>query len=178
MNAKKLLEKYYTDHQEAFDILLPHSIAVQEKAIDIAEHSGKPDLDISFIKEASLLHDIGVFRTFAPPIGCHGSEHYLKHGIIGREILEHEGYRRHALVCERHIGVGLTREDIIKGRLPLPARDMVPLSDEEKIICISDLFFNKSEPDQQRSLDTVRKKLVKFGKTYLFETWIQDFNVS
>lgn len=177
MNANKLLEKYYINYPEAFTFLLPHSVAVQRKAVEIAEMAGNPNLDIPFIEEAALLHDIGVFRTFAPPIGCYGTEHYLKHGIIGREILETEAYPKHALVCERHIGVGLTRRDILESHMPLPARDMTPVTREEKIICLADLFFNKSEPNQQRPLEMVRHKVKKYGKIDIFEQWIQEFNL-
>ncbi len=46
-----------------------------------------------------------------------------------------EGLERHALVAERHIGLGITREEIIRQQLPLPRRDMLCESLEEKIIC-------------------------------------------
>jgi len=42
-----------------------------------------------------------------------------------------EGYPKHGLVCERHTGTGITLEMIIKNNLPLPHRDMVPVSMEE-----------------------------------------------
>jgi uncharacterized protein len=45
-------------------------------------------------------------------LGCHGDRPYITHGIIGAELLGNEGLPGHALVCERHIGVGLSIEDI------------------------------------------------------------------
>ena len=61
-----------------------------------------------------MLHDIGIFLTHAPQIGCHGDKPYICHGYLGRELLEKEGFPRHAIVCETHVGVGLTIADIEK----------------------------------------------------------------
>ena len=142
MNAEMLLEKYFTD-KDTLSIILEHSRIVAEKAGRIADSLGRQGIDRTFVREAALLHDIGVCRTAAPGIGCHGNEPYIRHGIIGRDILEAEGLPRHAMVCERHIGVGLTVEDIRAQNLPLPLRDMSPLSVEERIICFADLILFK-----------------------------------
>ncbi len=79
------------------------------------------------------------------------------------------------MACERHIGVGLTAEDIRRQKLPLPARDMVPLSLEEEIICFADLFYSKN-PDSvtvMKSREEVRASLEKFGegKITIFDRW-------
>ncbi len=66
---------------------------------------------------------------------------YIYHAPAGRALLEHEGLERHALVAERHIGLGITREEIIQQQLPLPRRDMLCESLEERLsaglICFS-----------------------------------------
>jgi uncharacterized protein len=131
------------------------------------------------VEEAALLHDIGVCRIQAPKLGLEAGLPYIMHGIIGREILEQEGFPRHALVCERHIGVGLTVEDIISQQLPLPQRDMTPRSTSEQIVCFADLFYSKS-PGRiafQKSPEQVRKKLAGFGedKVQIFESWMDLF---
>ena len=41
------------------------------------------------------------------------------------KMLDSEGLPQHALVCERHIGVGLTMEDIRLQKLPLPFKGRV-----------------------------------------------------
>ncbi len=79
-----------------------------------------------------MLHDIGVVRCNAPSIHCLGELPYICHGVAGREMLDNLGLHRHALVCERHTGSGLTVEDIIRQRLPLPHREMLPITTEEK----------------------------------------------
>ena len=90
-----------------------------------------------------------------------------RHGIIGAELLRNEGYPKHALVCERHTGTGLTVDDIISQNLPLPHRDMRPISLEEKLVCFADKFYSKSTPDQEKPFDKVRKSVAKYGDASL-----------
>jgi hypothetical protein len=65
---------------------------------------------------------------------------------LGRELLDAQGYHRHALVCERHTGVGISLEEIKAENLPLPHRNMQPMSIEEKdyLFCRLFLFKDKS----------------------------------
>jgi uncharacterized protein len=178
MNAEALLEKYFTN-PTALEIILQHSRLVAEKALRIADSLKQREIDRRFIEEAALLHDIGVCRINAPDIGCCGSEPYIRHGIIGKEILEEEGFLRHAMVCERHIGVGLTVGDIREQNLPLPEREMVPISVEEKIVCFADLFFSKKPGflNHEKPVDVVKKGLGKFGerKVAIFDGWLREF---
>jgi uncharacterized protein len=178
----RLLEKYHRDDEIRWPILLHHSRMVANKAVAIARNlNHHQPVDITFVEEAALLHDIGIHLTDAPQIGCHGEHPYLMHGILGREILEREGLPRHALVCERHIGIGLSRADIIDQDLPLPKRDMRPLSIEEKIITYADLFFSKSAKHgpKERSLEVVRQRLGRHGdeKVAELDQWHELFSV-
>lgn len=181
MNPIALIEKYYPPGSKAHRILLRHSGRVAAKAVALARAlSLREPVDIEFVREASLLHDIGILFTDAPDLGCHGELPYLAHGYKGRELLEQEGLPRHALVCERHIGVGLTAAEIRANRLPLPIRDMLPLSVEEEIVTYADLFFSKNpkEKDRERSPEQVRKTLSHFGtdKPAVFDRWHARFN--
>jgi uncharacterized protein len=178
MNAVSLLGKYFPDAY-LFDIVVRHSRLVADKALQIASNLDCAAIDLNFLEEAALLHDIGVCRTAAPKFGCHGIEPYIRHGVIGREILEDEGLPLHALVCERHIGVGLTTEDVRSQMLPLPARDMAPLSLEEKIVCFADLFYSKN-PEKighAKTIARIRSDLARFGehKVGIFDGWLNDF---
>ncbi len=166
MIATKIIEKYYPEKSDAHRILVDHSTAVARKAVKIAEGVKHLHPDIRFIEEAAMLHDIGVFLTNAPEIGCFGESPYLAHGVSGRNVLEKEGFPRHALVCERHIGVGIIAEEIKRNKLPLPERDMVPLSVEEEIICLADKFFGKSDKNlfQERSVKEIKENLGKHGE--------------
>jgi uncharacterized protein len=180
LNPWLLLEKYYPPGDPAREILFTHSRAVAAKARAVAKHLATSEtLDLPFIEEAALLHDIGVRFVHAPSIGCHGDLPYLAHGYKGRELLEAEGWPRHALVCERHIGVGLSAAEIVAQQLPLPARDMIPQSLEEMIITYADLFFSKGEQEltREKGVERVRQGLERFGAENLaiFERWHARF---
>ncbi|MBJ6723987.1 HD domain-containing protein [Geomesophilobacter sediminis] len=181
MNPVSLLEKYFAGNPEAFETVYRHSRAVADKALDIAARYQKPGLDVGFIEEAALLHDIGISGIHAPSMYCFGKEPYIRHGIIGKDILEAEGLPRHALVCERHIGVGLTVEDIAQQKLPLPSRPMSPTTPEEQIVALADLFFSKrkGELTREKSVDEVRENLGKFGaeKVVTFNDWLNRFGL-
>ncbi len=179
MNTTSLLTKYFAATPGAFEIVFEHSRMVAEKALRIAKNLQGINLDHRFIEDAALLHDIGVSLTFAPKIGCHGTAPYMHHGILGREILESEGLHSHALVCERHIGVGLTVEDIVTQQLEIPVRDMSPVTMEEKIICFADLFYSKRPGflRLEKTVDQIRNNLSRHGahKVEIFERWLLEF---
>lgn len=144
MRPIQILLDFYPSSSKTFELLLVHGRCVAAKALSIAQNLPALNLDTPFIEEASLLHDIGIFLTHSPDIGCTGIHPYVCHGYLGRALLEKRGFFRHALVCERHVGVGLSEADIDRGKLPLPRRDMRPVSIEEEIICYADKFFSKS----------------------------------
>ncbi len=128
-----------------------------------------------------MLHDIGIFMTNSPKIGCEGEHHYLAHGYLGRELLEKEGLPRHALVCERHTGAGLTVDDIRNQNLPLPHRDMRPQSLEEQIVCFADMFYSKNPEKlkKEKSLKKIKKQAAGFGERSLNQVneWIALFGL-
>lgn len=161
---KRLFNKYYPEGEPLTALVWNHSRQVAELADRLAAQHPELDIDRRFLYEAALLHDIGVFRTHAPSVLCMGDEPYMRHGLIGAEILNAEGLPAHALVCERHIGVGLTADDIIEQHLPLPPRDMQPVSLEEKLVCYADNFFSKSHPEKMKSFEDVRKSAARYGK--------------
>ena len=165
MNTIDIISKYYRSGSKVYDLLVVHSRQVADKAIEIAEKLNDRDIDAGFVREAAMLHDIGIFLTDAPSLGCSGPHPYLRHGYLGARILIKEGFDRHALVCERHVGVGITREDVLVHKLPLPARDMLPITLEEKIICYADKFYSKngSTPSREKSLDQVVADLKNYG---------------
>ena len=149
MDALAIINKYYPEDNELKHILLTHSRAVADKALWIADRHPELNLDRAFLEEAALLHDIGVFLTDAPGIHCQGTHPYICHGYLGSELLQKEGYPRHALVCERHTGAGLSLKSILECELPVPHREMLPVSLEEQVICFADKFFSKTRLDEE-----------------------------
>jgi uncharacterized protein len=178
MWATKLLARYLEG--EPLNIVLAHSRHVADLALKIAECLELGKEDRLFIEEAAMLHDIGVCRVAAPELGIYGKLPYIMHGVLGRAILEEEGYPLHALVSERHTGVGLTCEDIVRQQLPLPHREMCPQSLPEQIICFADLFFSKNpgKLDRRKTVAQVRRKLLPFGeeKVAVFDAWLAKFD--
>jgi uncharacterized protein len=175
-----ILERYFEG--QALEVAVIHGRAVAGLAHSVARLLALPEAEIRFVHEAAMLHDIGVCRVVAAGIGLHGEHPYIMHGILGREILEAEGLPQHALVCERHIGVGLTIDDIITQQLPLPVRDMTPQTVSEEIICFADLFFSKKPGslEQRKPVDHVRAKLAAFGtgKVQIFDSWMLRFGAA
>lgn len=176
MNPQEIIDKYCKE-EKLKHILLVHSRAVADKALAIARNHPELQADERFIEEAALLHDIGIVGVNAPAIACVGTEPYICHGILGAEILRAEGLGRHALVCERHTGTGLTLQQILAQQLPLPHRDMQPVSIEEQIICFADKFFSKTRLDSEKTVEQARRSLEKFGEEGLvkFDAWCTCF---
>lgn len=176
MNVQRIIDKY-CPKTALYDILMLHSRAVADKALAIARNHPELGADEAFIEEAALLHDIGCVSVDAPAIACFGTEPYIRHGVLGAEILRGEGLECHALVCERHTGTGLTLKQILEQELPLPQRDMQPVSIEEQIICFADKFFSKTKLDREKSVEQARSSLEKFGLDGLvkFDAWCERF---
>lgn len=163
MQPEELLKRYTAGNAELLRILTGHSRAVRDLALAIASGKGLA-VDRRFVAEAAMLHDIGVGCCDAPGIACFGAKPYICHGVEGRRILEAEGLMRHALVCERHTGAGLTADYIRARELPLPHRDMLPVSLEEKLICYADKFFSKSKAlDQKKPVEKIMAQMAQYG---------------
>lgn len=177
MNPLKIIDKYYPEENELKHILLVHSKDVANKALDMARKHPELGLDLNFIEEAAMLHDIGIFLTDASGISCFGSHPYICHGYLGAELVAAEGYPRHARVCERHTGAGLTLADIESQQLPVPHRDMQPETLEEQLICFADKFFSKTKLGQEKSLEKARKSVARYGEESgkRFDRWCELF---
>jgi uncharacterized protein len=92
-------------------------------------------------------------------------EDYILHGIIGGKILRKEGFYKEALIAERHIGAGLSKNYITRKKLPLPKKDFLPITLEQKIICYADKFHSKS--GKKDTLKSIKKEMERYGKESL-----------
>jgi uncharacterized protein len=146
-------------------LLIQHGRQVAAKALAVAARVSALAPDLDFIAEAALLHDIGIHWTRTPELGCFGAHPYVCHGYLGRVFLDRLGLPRHALVSERHVGVGISAVDIDERRLPMPARDMVPETLEEEIICFADKFFSKSggQASDEKPMPQILANLARYG---------------
>lgn len=128
-----------------------HSLKVADKALEIAERIKSNEIDIDLIEIGALLHDIGRCQT-----------HGFKHALIGAKLIRERGLpERIARICETHILGGLDKEDA--KQVGLPERDFLPVTLEEKIICLADKYFagTKEVSIEQR----FKKWFEKYGKT-------------
>lgn len=177
MDALAIINKYYPEDNELKRILLIHSRSVADKALDIAARHPELGLDTQFLEEAALLHDIGIFLTDADGIHCFGPHPYICHGYLGSELLQKEGFPRHALVCERHTGAGMSLQSIIEQQLPVPHRDMVPVSLEEQVVCFADKFYSKTHLEKEKSVEKALKSISRYGADGVlrFRKWCECF---
>jgi uncharacterized protein len=177
MDYMAIIDKYYAEGSELRRILLTHSRSVADKALDIARNHPELDLDLQFVEEAAMLHDIGVFLCNAPGIECFGDAPYICHGTLGAELLHEAGYPNHALVCERHTGAGLSLRQIEDQNLPVPHRELMPVSMEEQLICFADKFFSKTRLTTEKTVEQAYNSVAKFGveSAERFKKWCEIF---
>ena len=149
MDYISIINKYYPNDNQLRQLLLKHSRQVADRCLQIVRKHKELSVDVQFLEEAAMLHDIGIFKCDAPSIYCMGTEPYIKHGPIGGELLRMEGFPRHARVAERHTGTGLPGYE--------------PETLEEQIICYADKFYSKSSPDRVRTVAEAAQSLEKFG---------------
>jgi uncharacterized protein len=178
MNPFAVLAQFYRPGSDLHALVCNHGEAVARKALQAAETAADLSADRDLIYQAAVVHDIGIFLTDTPSIGCHGTHPYLRHGVLGRRLLDDLGFPAHGLVCERHVGLGITKTDICQQNLPLPDRDMTPQTAEEIIVCYADKFFSKDgKGDEQRTPQQVLAMLARYGteKVARFRRWMELF---
>lgn len=163
MDYLSIINKYYADNDPLRTLLLKHSRQVADRCLEIVKKHQELPVDVQFLEEAAMLHDIGIFRCNAPTIYCYGTEPYLRHGPIGGELLRNEGFPRHARVAERHTGTGLPGYE--------------PETLEEEIVCYADKFYSKSHPDRVLTVVQTAESLERFGHEGVlkFLAWAKRF---
>ncbi len=114
--------------------VVKHCINVSNYAKEIALRASKNiNLDLYLVEIGAILHDIGRSKTNS-----------IQHGIIGATILRDKGIdEKIVLICERHIGSGIDKNDA--NLFGLPPKNYIPETIEEKIVCHADNFFINGE---------------------------------
>jgi len=94
--------------------------------IALACQRKQPNVNVTLVEISALLHDIGRSKT-------HSVDHALEGGKIARSFNLPDSV---VLIIERHAGGGIPKEEAKK--LGWPARDYLPKTLEEKIVCYAD----------------------------------------
>ncbi|MDC1106844.1 HDIG domain-containing protein [Prolixibacteraceae bacterium] len=176
-----LIDRYYYNNSVAKNILLEHSHMVCAKAIEIASHNSHLDLNLELIEQGAMLHDIGIFKTNAPDIGCYGKAAYVCHGYLGGQLLRHEGLNQLAEFCENHTGVGLSKDMITTQQIPIPTNDYLPNTHEQIIVCIADKFFSKNPKTlgQEKNMEQIIRLIERHNvnDSLKFRNWLKTYHI-
>lgn len=165
MDVQGIIDRFYPVEDELKNIYMIHANMVTDMALDMAARHPELNIDTGFVEEAAMLHDLGIFLTDAPRIYCFGNEPYLCHGYLGAELLRELGYERHARVCERHTGTGISKEQIVANGWNLPVKDFYPETMEEQLVCFADKFFSKTKfLDKPRTFEQVVESMAKISE--------------
>jgi uncharacterized protein len=121
--ALQLLEEVGTPTE-----VIAHSKFVSVKAVEFAKKMSVP-VDLDLVEIGALIHDIGRSQSYG-----------IDHGIKGSIILRERGFDSLAEIAEKHIGVGISKEDAAK--LGLPKKSYLPETLEEKIVCFVDFLID------------------------------------
>lgn len=164
IDPEAVLTRFYPVGSRTLDLLMHHGELVGRKALSILDRAVWLNVDREFVFQAAMLHDVGIGCTRCPQLGCNGTLPYVCHGVAGRAMLMKLGLNRHGLVCERHVGVGIRADEAAGQGLPLPDRDMLPLSLEERLICYADKFYSKTDNGRHENpIDGIIAGLSRYG---------------
>jgi uncharacterized protein len=159
----RALHEKHAPSRAAFDLVYPHCVIVCGIAEQLLARSDL-DLDADLVRAGSLLHDIGVYRLY-DAAGQELVAPYLRHGLLGHELLAEEGLPE--AICRfasRHTGMGLSREDVRRQGLPLPAGDYLAESGEEQLVMYADKFHSKTDPPALVTAAAYAASIRRFGE--------------
>ncbi len=173
------LHRRHAPSPSAFTLVHTHCRIVWDIAAGLLAAGAAPQADAGLVRTGALLHDIGVYRLY-DDAGQLDHAQYLRHGVLGHELLAADGLPE--TVCRFafcHTGVGLTRDDITRGDLPLPPGDYVARTVEERLVMYADKFHSKSHPPSFVTADAYRGYVRRFGadKAARFDELTAEFGV-
>jgi uncharacterized protein len=170
--------------EHAFNVIYEHCQIIAEIAQQLIE-TNSLKLDENLVYAAAMLHDIGYYSLYDDS-GFVPEAKAIQHGVTGASLLRKDGVPEAVCrIAERHTGMGLTREDIQKRRLPLPSRDLIAETPEEKLVMYADKFHTKSvlidEPYDTRGwfnkTSTYLAIVKRFGEALgkRFEKFVEEY---
>ena len=175
------LHEKYAPSPQALDSVYGHSEIVWRIAGQLlARPGGFPGLGVvnaGLVRAGCLLHDLGVYRLY-DDAGRLDHAGYIRHGVLGHDLLAAEGLAEG--ICRFascHTGVGISREDVIRQRLPLPVADYLARTAEEMLVMYADKFHTKASPPRLLTPEEYAAGVRRFGedKVVTFEAMRAQF---
>ena len=179
MNYQSIIDHYFPEeaNPQLRHILLVHSAAVKDEALRVCDRHPELNADRNIVEAGAMLHDIGIVKCDAAGIQCFGNEPYIKHGVLGAQMLDdiksdttvnpypHETIEKLKRICARHTGTGLP--------------GLEPETIEEIIVCYADKFFSKTKLDKKKTPEQAVNSLRKFGEegVNIFNNWHEKLKV-
>jgi uncharacterized protein len=158
------LHRKYAPSDVVYDLVFTHSCIVRDIAAQLIEANGLV-VDDKLVQIGALLHDVGVYPLLDATGKLRENVHYITHGNEGERILRKEGLPENIWrFAAHHTGVGLSKQDIINQKLPLPIVDYFAETDEELLIMYADKFHSKTTPPYFNSYKWYREDIAKFGE--------------
>ncbi|MEV0325552.1 HD domain-containing protein [Micromonospora echinospora] len=159
----RALHERFAPTLDAFELVYTHCRIVCELAEQLLANR-EHDLDVELVRAGCLLHDIGVYRLYDSSGGLEQGN-YVRHGMLGHELLRDLGFPEILCrFCSCHTGMGLSRDDVVRQRLPLPVDDYLAESDEERLVMYADKFHSKRNPPVFVSAATYVSGVRQFGR--------------
>jgi uncharacterized protein len=159
----RALHNKYAPSRAAFGLVYTHCVIVCGIAEQLLAGSDL-GLDAELVRAGCLLHDIGVYLLY-DAAGRIDQAHYLRHGLLGHELLAREGFPE--AICRFascHTGMGLSRDDVRRQGLPLPVGDYLAESGEEQLVMYADKFHSKTDPPTFVTATAYAASLRRFGE--------------
>lgn len=137
------LHRKYARNVSDFNLIYHHCQIVEAIAMQLLDARPLASLDRQLVHVGALLHDIGAYEVLVDGHFVRG----VRHGTIGEQILKSEGFTKTIWrLASHHTGVGLTKQDVLDQKIPIPAKDYVAKTNEERLIMYADKFHSKSNP--------------------------------
>jgi uncharacterized protein len=172
----RALHERFAPSTKVFELVHTHCEIVCEIAEQLLARTPLR-LDAELVRAGCLLHDIGVYRLYDAR-GVLDHARYVRHGILGHRLLSELGYAEVICrFCSCHTGVGISRDDVRRQRLPIPVADYVAVSDEEQLVMYADKFHSKASPPIFLTAASYAARVRRFGadKPAVFEALCEKF---
>jgi uncharacterized protein len=154
----RALHERFAPNRAAFDLVHTHCEIVCRIAEQLLAR-GDHGADAGLVRAGCLVHDIGVYRLAAE------GDDYIRHGVLGHELLREAGLpEAFCRFSSCHTGVGISREDIVRQKLPLPPADFLARTEEERLVMYADKFHSKTTPPVFVSAAAYAAKVARFGR--------------